>query len=251
LLEERVMTDEVIRKIDKIFKLESLDQYILDEKAIEYLPPIRRPSKVLALGRNYAEHAKEEGEEVPQEPIVFNKLVTSLVGHKANIVFPRWLTTRIDYEVELAVIIGKKAKYVKDKNAYDYILGYTILNDITAREMQRVDLKNSYPWMRSKSIDTFCPIGPWIIPKQFIPEPHQLDISLSVNGQIRQKSRTAHLIFSIPQTIEYITKYFTLLPGDIIATGTPEGIGAIKAGDTVEATISNIGTLVNQVVREQ
>ncbi|GAG29257.1 unnamed protein product [marine sediment metagenome] len=105
--------------------------------------------------------------------------------------------------------------------------------------------------MRSKSIDTFCPVGPWVVPKQFIPDPHQLDISLSVNGQIRQKSRTAHLIFSIPQTIEYITKHFTLLPGDIIATGTPEGIGAIKAGDTVEASISNIGTLVNQIVREQ
>jgi 2-keto-4-pentenoate hydratase/2-oxohepta-3-ene-1,7-dioic acid hydratase in catechol pathway len=251
LLENGILTRTVFAKLDKLFKADKLSKYAVSEKSVKYLPPVKNPSKIIALGRNYAAHAKEGGLPVPDEPIIFDKLVSSLIGHKENIVIPRWVKTRIDHEVELAVVIGKKAKYVTAEKAYDYVFGYTIVNDISARDMQTDDLEKSLPWMRSKSFDTFTPAGPYVVPKQFITDPHKLVISLSVNKEVRQNSMTSYLIFSLPQVIEFITKHFTLLPGDIISTGTPEGISSIKEGDLVEATVGGIGTLTNPVVREK
>ncbi len=218
----------------------SIDSY-------KILPPITRPSKIIALGRNYLEHAKETGYNAPKEPIFFSKSVSSMIGHNEKIIYPTWLT-RVDPEVELGVIIGKKAKDVSEETAMDYVLGYTIINDVTARDMQTEDLKISNPWFRSKSFDTFCPIGPYLVLKEQVKDPHNLNIELRVNGIIRQKDNTKNLIFKIPYIISYITRHMTLEPGDIIATGTPSGIAPIKPGDIIEAEIEGIGVLKNIVV---
>ncbi|MCX7795230.1 MAG: fumarylacetoacetate hydrolase family protein [bacterium] len=211
------------------------------------LPPIIRPSKIIALGRNYLEHAKETGYNAPREPIFFSKAVSSIIGHEDKIVYPTWLT-RVDPEVELGVIIGKEAKNIPEENAIDYVLGYTIVNDVTARDMQTEDLRIANPWFRSKSFDTFCPIGPYLVLKEQILNPHNLNIELRVNGNIRQKDNTKNLIFKIPYIISFITRHITLEPGDIIATGTPSGIAPIKPGDVIEAEIEGIGILKNIVI---
>ncbi|MGC8970822.1 MAG: fumarylacetoacetate hydrolase family protein [bacterium] len=211
------------------------------------LPPIIRPSKIIALGRNYLEHAKETGHDAPKEPIFFSKAVSSIIGHEDRIMYPNWLT-RVDPEVELGVIIGKRAKNIPEENAMDCVLGYTVINDVTARDMQTEDLKAANPWFRSKSFDTFCPIGPYLVLKECVQDPHNLAIELRVNGIIRQKDNTKNLIFKIPQIISFITRHMTLEPGDIIATGTPSGIAPIKPGDIVEAEVENIGVLKNIVI---
>lgn len=211
------------------------------------LPPIIRPSKIIALGRNYLEHAKETGYNAPKEPIFFSKAISSIIGHEDEIVYPNWLT-RVDPEVELGVVIGKRAKNVSEETAIDYVLGYTIVNDVTARDMQTEDLKIANPWFRSKSFDTFCPIGPYLVLKEQIQDPHNLEIELRVNGTIRQRDNTKNLIFKIPQIISFITQHMTLEPGDIIATGTPSGIAPIRPGDVIEAEIEGIGVLRNIVV---
>lgn len=211
------------------------------------LPPIIRPSKIIALGRNYLEHARETGYNAPKEPIFFSKAVSSIIGHEDKIIYPNWLT-RVDPEVELGVVIGRRAKNVSEESAMDYVLGYTVINDVTARDMQTEDLRIANPWFRSKSFDTFCPMGPYLVLKEYVQDPHSLDIELRVNGAIRQKDNTKNLIFKIPQIISFITRHMTLEPGDIIATGTPSGIAPIKPGDVVEAEVEGIGILRNTVV---
>lgn len=211
------------------------------------LPPIIRPSKIIALGRNYLEHAKETGYNAPKEPIFFSKAVSSIIGHEDKIIYPNWLT-RVDPEVELGVIIGRRAKNVSEEDAMDYVLGYTVINDVTARDMQTEDLKIANPWFRSKSFDTFCPMGPYLVLKEYIQDPHNLDIELRVNGVTRQKDNTRNLIFKVSYIISFITRHMTLEPGDIIATGTPSGIAPINPGDVVEAEVEGIGILRNTVV---
>jgi len=217
------------------------------EGDIKYLLPLFEPSKILALGRNYAAHAAEGGQKVTDEPIFFNKVVTTLLPHEGEIVYPPGLT-RVDHEVELAVVIGEKAKDVDKADAWDCVAGFTIANDITARDMQKQDQAKQHPWLRSKNFDTFLPIGPYIVPRDAIDDVNNLDVELRVNGEVRQKSNTSMMVFKIPEVISYLSKHMTLLPGDIILTGTPEGISPLEVGDVVEAEIEGLGVLRNKVV---
>ena len=214
------------------------------------------PGKIVALGRNYAAHAREQNAPVPDEPIIFEKSISSIIGPDDNVIYWNIIkklhskTHRVDHEVELAVIMGKRAKKVSASRAMDHIFGYTILNDVTARTIQADDFKKSHPWFRSKSMDTFCPLGPWIVTKDEINNPHSLDLELKVNGKTRQKDNTRTMIFKLPKIIEYISGYMTLEPGDIISTGTPDGISPLKPGDVMEAKIEKIGVLRNRIVKE-
>ena len=212
-------------------------------------PPVLAPGKILAVGLNYAAHAAEQNAETPETPLIFSKCVTALVGPEEAIRIPR-ISDKIDYEAELAVVIGKEAKSVAAGDAYDYIAGYTIMNDVTARDLQRRERQ----WARAKGLDTFAPCGPWLITKSEIDDPHTLDVELRVNGELRQKSNTDDLIFKIPRLIEFISQDLTLKPGDIISTGTPSGVGVfsnppvfLQSGDLIEINVSRIGKLVNSV----
>ncbi len=208
--------------------------------------PIARPPKIVALGLNYALHAAEGNYQVPKEPIIFSKAGSSVIGPQETVRIPKGLG-RIDHEVELAVIIGKKATEVKRKNAYNFVAGYTIANDVSARDLQTKDIEQKHPWFRSKSFDTFTPLGPWIVTVDEIDPPIHLDIECQVNGKVRQKANTRDLIFDIPTQIEFITRYITLEPGDVISTGTPGGIGPITNGDVMVCRIDRIGELTNPV----
>lgn len=209
--------------------------------------PIACPGKILALGLNYAAHAAEGGHDVPAEPIYFVKASTSVIGPGDSVVYHQSLT-RVDHEVELAVVIGKSCFHATQETAMDYVAAYTILNDVTARDMQSKDMKASHPWFRSKSLDTFCPMGPHLVLPGQIGDPHSLDLELRVNGAVKQQANTADLIFRIPAIIEHVSQMMTLEPGDIISTGTPEGISPVHPGDVMEATIQHVGTLTNPVV---
>jgi 2-keto-4-pentenoate hydratase/2-oxohepta-3-ene-1,7-dioic acid hydratase in catechol pathway len=224
----------------------ALDAYRLHEP-VQFLAPVTRPSKIVALGRNYAEHARESGHEVPDEPVLFAKAPSAIIGPGADIVYPQGVQ-RLDPELELGVVIGRRGRFVREAEALDYVAGYTIVNDVTARDIQRRDQEKKWPWFRSKSFDTFCPLGPYLVLRDEIADPQQLELTLRVNGEIRQQSTTARMIFAIPQLIAYISKHMTLEPGDVIATGTPEGIAPLNRGDVLEGTITGLGTLVNRVV---
>ena len=205
-----------------------------------------RPGKIICLGLNYAEHAREGNTPVPEEPIYFEKAVTSIIAHDQPVIYPPHLG-RIDPEIELAFVIGKRARAVKEAEARAYIAGYTILNDMTARDLQQKDIENRNPWYRSKSLDTFCPVGPWIVTADEIGPQEALIIKLRVNGEVRQNSSTRYLVFNVPTLICRISELITLEPGDIVSTGTPEGIAPIYPGDVMEAEIEKIGILRNPV----
>jgi 5-oxopent-3-ene-1,2,5-tricarboxylate decarboxylase / 2-hydroxyhepta-2,4-diene-1,7-dioate isomerase len=211
--------------------------------------PIARPSKIIAMGRNYHAHIKELKHETPKAPLFFCKSPSAMISHESEIVIPNWLDTRVDHEAELGVVIGKQAKNVTQEEAMSCVAGYTIINDVTARDMQKGDIAAGDPWFRSKSIDTFCPVGPYLVPVEEIPDPHALNIKLTVNGEVRQNANTSAMIFKIPEIIAEISRYLTLEAGDLIATGTPEGVSPIKAGDEIEVSIEGLGTLKNTVVR--
>ena len=213
------------------------------------------PTKIICLGTNYMDHVEETGLEVPKEPLIFPKTLNCLITNNQPIIYPKYLNNnrkykRVDFEVELAFIVKDKCKGISSDDAYNHILGYTVFNDITARKMQTMDIVSQKPWFRSKSFDTFGPIGPIIKRVQEINDPHNLNIELKVNGEIKQASNTKHLLFKIPETFEYITQLFTMEPGDIIATGTPAGIGPVVPGDIIEASIEGIGILTNKVILE-
>jgi 5-oxopent-3-ene-1,2,5-tricarboxylate decarboxylase/2-hydroxyhepta-2,4-diene-1,7-dioate isomerase len=224
----------------------ALDSYRLQEP-IQFLAPVTRPSKILALGRNYVEHARESGHEVPDEPILFAKAPSAVIGPGADVIYPEGVQ-RLDPELELGVVIGRRGRFVREAEALEYVAGYTILNDVTARDVQRRDQEKRWPWFRSKSIDTFCPLGPYLVLQDEIADPQQLELTLRVNGEIRQHSTTAKMIFGVRQLVAFISQYMTLEPGDVIATGTPEGIAPLNRGDLLEGTITGLGTLVNRVV---
>jgi 5-oxopent-3-ene-1,2,5-tricarboxylate decarboxylase / 2-hydroxyhepta-2,4-diene-1,7-dioate isomerase len=214
------------------------------------------PSKIICVGTNYMDHIEETKMDIPKEPVIFPKTLNCLIGQNQPIIYPKILyknkkLNRVDYEVELAFIIKDRCKNVIKSEAYQHILGYTVFNDITARKMQVKDIVSKLPWFRSKSFDTFSPIGPKIVQHGEILDPHDLKIELRQNGETKQKSNTKFLLFKIPQLLEYISKFFTLEPGDIIATGTPAGIGPIQPGDIIEAEIEKIGILRNYVKLEE
>ena len=201
------------------------------------------------------DHIEETKLPVPKEPVLFPKTLNCLIGDGDPIIYPKLLFNnrklkRVDYEVELAFIIKDKCKDVPKSETYEHIMGYSVFNDVTARKMQTKDIISQLPWFRSKSLDTFGPIGPRIASVEEIQDPHNLKIELKVNGEVKQSSNTKHLLFKIPDLMEYITSLFTMEPGDIVATGTPSGISPILPGDLIEATIENIGTLTNKVILE-
>jgi len=219
-------------------------------KRVRLLAPIPAPARnIFCLGRNYADHAAERGAAVPEHPVYFTKPDTSVVGPGDDVV-DHAITQELDYEVELAVVIGAGGKDIARDDALTHVFGYTVINDVTARDLQ----KRHTQWFKGKSLDTFCPMGPVLVTADEIPEPQALAIALRVNGQVRQQSHTSKMIFPVAQCIEVLSQGMTLLPADIIATGTPEGVGAatgnfLKPGDRVEAEVEGIGILANKIVK--
>ena len=228
----------------------------VEPSAIDWDLPVERPGKLLCLGKNFAAHAKEFGAEVPEEPIFFTKLPDALLPHEGTVLLPHWLETRIDHEIELAVILGfadpqrRGRKYVDPADALTLVSGYTILNDITARRLQGDDRAQQRPWLRCKSFDTFCPIGPFVVARDALPARPDLAIDLWVGDEHRQSSRTGAMVVDVAHAIEYLSRHTTLHPGDVIAMGTPEGVGPIRDGDEMFGAIEGLGALHNRVARE-
>ncbi len=208
---------------------------------VRLLAPVIPRSKIVGVGRNYADHAAEMGNDVPVAPLLFFKPNTAVVGPDDPIVLPDW-TEEVSYEAELAVVIGKVTKDVTPENALHYVFGYTVANDITARDAQRTDGQ----WVRAKGFDGACPIGPWVVPGLNVED---LAVRSRVNGDLKQDGRTSQMIFDVPSLISYISEVMTLLPGDIILTGTPAGVGLLDSRDVVEVEVEEIGALRNPVLR--
>ncbi len=246
LLSENRFDIEEMKNVFAFVEESSMHRHLMLSGRAVLRAPLRRPAKIVALGLNYALHAKEGKVQVPKEPIIFMKAGSSVIGPHDTIRIPRGLG-RIDHEVELAVVIGRTASGVKKKNAYRYVAGYCVCNDVTARDVQARDIEQRHPWFRSKSFDTFTPLGPWIVTADELSPPLHLDLECRVNGRLRQKANTQNMVFDIPAVIEFITRHITLEPGDIVSTGTPEGIGPIQNGDTVRCHIKGIGELENPV----
>lgn len=211
--------------------------------------PISRPSKILCIGRNYLKHAAETGHDAPGEPMFFAKMPSALIPHRSNIVLPPDVG-RVDHEGELALVISKQGKNIAESKAEEYIAGFTVANDVTARALQKADTAKQHPWLRCKSFDTFLPLGPYLVPLKAVKDPQKLEVSVKVNGEIRQQSTTANMIFKIPKIISFISKHMTLTPGDIICTGTPEGISELHADDIVEVEVEGLGKLMSRVTVE-
>ncbi len=228
-------------------------EFSIDLNEVKLLAPILNPPKIICLGLNYWDHAAEQGARIPDEPIIFMKPRTSIVGPNQPIVKPDFVK-KLDYEGELAVIIGKKGKYIPISEAREYIFGYTIFNDVTARDIQFKDRQ----WTRGKSFDTFAPMGPCIATKDQIKNPENLRIRTWVNGELRQDSSTSNMVFSVYEVVHHLSRVMTLEPCDVIATGTPAGVGVfmkpepkfLKPGDLVEIEIEGIGKLRNKVIAE-
>jgi 2-keto-4-pentenoate hydratase/2-oxohepta-3-ene-1,7-dioic acid hydratase in catechol pathway len=216
-------------------------------------PPVSQPDKIICLGKNYAAHAREFDAKIPGSPILFSKAGSALSGPTDPIILPRGVT-QVDGEVELAVVIGKTAHRVAENDALNYVAGYSVLDDVTDREAQRA----ASQWFRGKSPDTFCPLGPFLVTRDEIPDPHRLQLTSSINGRIFQDGNTADMIFNIPFLIAFISATITLLPGDVLATGTPAGIGSartppvfLRNGDRIECAVAGIGRQNNPVVNLQ
>ncbi len=208
-----------------------------------------RPGKIIAIGLNYADHAAESKSKLPAEPLIFAKLNSAVIAENQPITWRTSITDSVDYEGELGVVIGKRAREVSEADAYDYVYGYTIANDVSARDLQKV---KDTQWTRAKGLDTFCPLGPVIVTKDEIADPHALSVKTVVSGETMQDGNTSDMIFKIPFLVSYCSRMFTLEPGDLIITGTPAGVGMgktppryLKDGDVVSITIDGIGTLTN------
>ncbi len=208
---------------------------------VKLLAPVA-PTKIVCVGRNYAEHAAELGNEVPPEPLIFLKPPSSLIGPDDSIVYPA-ISERVDHEGELAVVIGQRCRNLTEEDAPGVIFGYTVANDVTARDLQRRDGQ----WTRGKGFDTFCPVGPWIDTAY---EPAHRQVRCLVNGEVRQDGNTALLIYSIAHVLAYVTRFMTLEPGDLLLTGTPAGVGPLQPGDVVTVDVEGLGTLTNRVIGE-
>jgi acylpyruvate hydrolase len=223
--------------------------FTLSEVALK--APIPRPGKLILLGLNYRDHAEETGQKILEVPTLFAKYHNSVIGPGAAILIPR-TTEQIDYEAEFAFVIGRRGHSIPRERALDYVAGYTIINDVSARDYQFVTSQ----WMVGKTFDTHCPMGPTLVLKDEIADPHDLDISLSIAGEVLQKSNTNQLIFKIPETVEYLSQVMTLEPGDVISTGTPAGVGFtrkpprwLRPGETVRVDVAGLGVLENPVAK--
>lgn len=217
---------------------------------VRWAPPVRRPGKIICIGLNYRDHAAETGAKIPAEPVVFSKAVSALAGPNDGVTLPRG-AEKLDWEAELAVVIGKRASYVTQSQALEFVAGYAILNDYSERGFQ---LERGGQWTKGKSADTFAPLGPFVATRDEIAEPPRLGIWLKVNGEVRQKSNTANMIFDVPTIVSYVSQFMTLHPADIISTGTPGGVAMgmktpvyLKPGDVVELGIDGLGS-ARQVV---
>jgi 2-keto-4-pentenoate hydratase/2-oxohepta-3-ene-1,7-dioic acid hydratase in catechol pathway len=224
--------------------------WLVERRDAYWFAPVPRPGKLICIGLNYRDHAAESNMPIPDRPVIFSKFPTSVIAPGEPVVIPP-TSQQVDYEAELAVVIGRKAKHVKASRALDYVLGYTAFNDVSARDFQFADGQ----WQRGKSCDTFAPMGQSIVTTDTITDPHKLSIKLVLNGQTMQDSNTDQLIFGVPELIEFLTESITLEPGDVIATGTPPGVGFarkppvfLKPGDEMEVLIEGIGGLGNPVV---
>lgn len=246
LLEQEQFDAREMRTVASFVRTNRLQRFMALPRGALLRAPLMRPRKIVALGLNYGLHVKEGSLSKPTEPVLFMKAGSSVLDPGAPIRLPRGLG-RMDHEVELAVVIGRSASGVKRKDAFAYVAGYTICNDVTARALQTADINRRYPWFRTKSFDTFTPLGPWIVTADAIRRPDRLAIECRVNGKLRQRSNTRNMLFDIPSIIAYVSTYITLEAGDVISTGTPEGIGRIQHGDTVVCRIEGIGELKNPV----
>jgi 2-keto-4-pentenoate hydratase/2-oxohepta-3-ene-1,7-dioic acid hydratase in catechol pathway len=239
---------------DKQVLDEARDQgWLVPSRDAYWFAPVPRPGKLICIGLNYRDHAAESKMPIPEKPVVFSKFSTAVIAPGEPVVLPS-TSQQVDYEAELAVVIGRRAKHVKADRAYDYVLGYTAFNDVSARDFQFADGQ----WQRGKSCDTFAPMGQTIVTTDAIPDPHKLSIKLVLNGQTMQDSNTDQLIFGVPALIEFLSESITLEPGDVIATGTPAGVGFarkppvfLKPGDRMEVLIEGMGGLGNPVVSEE
>jgi 2-keto-4-pentenoate hydratase/2-oxohepta-3-ene-1,7-dioic acid hydratase in catechol pathway len=245
------LTNHVHALLPKRSKELQQRRVLLKMPDVHVLPPVPVPPKIICLGLNYRDHAEEARVPLPERPLLFSKPSTTIVGPEDTVVYPK-ISTQVDYEVELAAVIGKRGKGIPESDAFDYVAGYTVFNDVSARDIQFADKQ----WFRGKSFDTFAPTGPYLVSRDQVSDPHDLKMDLRVNGEIRQRSTTANMIFKIPQLIAFISNVMTLQPGDIIATGTPAGVGfyakpekrLLKPGDLMEAEIEGIGLLRNRII---
>lgn len=228
--------------------------FLLNNSEITFAPALTNPSKIICVGLNYKKHADETKAPYPEIPILFNKYNNALTGHLSEVAVPR-TTERLDHEVELGIVIGKKGKYIQEADALDYVFGYCTTNDLSARDIQ----KRIPQWMTGKTNDGFAPVGPYIVTKDEVGDPNKLQLTTTVNGEIRQNSNTADMIFSCEQLISYISQYMTLEPGDLIMTGTPEGVILgmpmekrvyLKPGDEVTTEVEKLGALTIKLVAD-
>ncbi|WP_144552209.1 fumarylacetoacetate hydrolase family protein [Peribacillus simplex] len=243
-------SSELRTRAEQLIEQRVNDDAIFNLSEVKILPPIAKPDKIICVGLNYFDHCKETGMEPPESPVIFSKYSNAIAGHNDAIEIPINSTT-VDFEAELAFVIGREAKHISEEEANDYIFGYTIMNDISARDLQFQDGQ----WSRGKTADTFAPFGPVIVTQDEVGDPHNLAISLELNGEIMQDSNTSNLIFTVPKIISFLSQSMTLMPGDLIATGTPPGVGMgrnpkiwLKKGDRMNVSIEKIGTLSNHVI---
>lgn len=227
---------------------------LLQEEELDIESCVLKPGKLICIGLNYRKHAEETNSPIPEYPIVFNKFENTVTAHKRDVPMPSIeLTQKVDYEVELGIVIGKTAAHVSEDEALDYVAGYCNVNDLSARDLQM----RTSQWLLGKSLDGFCPMGPYLVTKEEVGDPNNLGIRCMVNGEVRQDSNTSDMIFNCEEIISYLSRYMTLQPGDLIMTGTPEGVVLgyppekqvyLKSGDIVTIEIDKLGTLVNQLV---
>ncbi len=217
--------------------------------SVKLLSPVINPSKIIAIGLNYMDHIREANIGVPELATMFCKYPSAIIGSGDDIRWSTGLTQQVDYEAELAVVIGKAARNIKEAEAYDYIAGYMNCNDVSARDLQ---FRPGDQWLRGKCLDSFCPLGPYLVPTDEVDDPHNLSIQCRLNGQLMQNSNTREMIYRIPYLIKYLSEAFTLLPGDVIATGTPHGVGAFRDppiwlahGDVITVEVEGLGSLTN------
>lgn len=252
MLQAIQLGDQLIHSVNELLQTD-LDKVSLPLDSLQLAAPIPKPQKnIFCVGKNYAAHAIELGseEDIPKAPIFFSKTPTTVIGPNEKISRHKNVTDALDYEGELAVVIGKTGYAISEEDAFDYVFGYTIINDVTARDLQNRHIQ----YLLGKSLDGTCPMGPFIVHKSQIPDPHQLQIETKVNGEVRQKASTNQMIFNIPTLISTLSQGMTLEAGDIIATGTPAGVGMgfqppkyLHSGDRIEITVEGIGTLMNTI----
>ncbi|MFY0685743.1 MAG: fumarylacetoacetate hydrolase family protein [Cyclobacteriaceae bacterium] len=235
--------------LDRLAKLD-LESFPAIDESVRLGAPVKRPGKIICIGLNYRKHALESGMDIPKEPVVFFKATSSVIGPNDDVVIPK-NSKKTDWEVELAVVIGKRANYISEDQALDHVAGYVLHNDVSEREFQ---LERGGQWVKGKSCDTFAPIGPYLVTKDEVTDPNNLNLWLSVNGKKVQDGNTSDFIFNVQQVISYLSQYMSLMPGDIITTGTPEGVGLgfdppvyLKAGDVMELGVEGLGTSKQQV----